>query len=940
MNIRPMTDVEKRSAAKAFIAKWSGQVGEKQNSQKFWFELLTDVFGVEHVTDVLDFEVPVMLDHTSFIDCRIPETHVLIEQKGSNKKLTAPIIQSDGTPLSPTQQAMRYVDAILHQEGRQAVPRWIVTSNFHSFMVIDMDHPLNEAQLIELKDLEKEYHRLNFLVDTGSENLRREMEISKKAGDLVGVLYEALLKKFGPTPTQADLHSLNVLCVRLVFCLYAEDAGIFGRHLMFHDYMKQFSPQKSRRALKELFEILDTDIDERPRFLVDDDPLLAAFPYVNGGLFSDKNIDIPPITDEIYRLIVKDASEDFDWSEISPTIFGAMFESTLNPAMRRQGGMHYTSIENIHKVIDPLFLDDLKTELDSIIAEPVQRNKTKKLNAFHDKLASLNFLDPAAGSGNFLTESYLSLRRLENRVILEQTGGQIMLGVAINPIKVSITQFHGIEINDFAVTVARTALWIAESQMMRATEDIVHMELDFLPLKTAANIVEGNALRIDWNDVVPRNQLNYIMGNPPFVGARQMKEGSEQKKDMAQVFGPKWKNVGNLDYVCGWYKKAADIMQGTSIRTALVSTNSVSQGDAVATLWKPLLTKGVHIDFAHRTFQWDSEASIKAHVHCVIIGFSAAPNSKAKTIYDNDMFYTASNINPYLFDGENILIESRNKPMCNVPEIGIGNKPIDGGNYLFKKDEMERFVKNEPSSAAYFKQWYGADEFINRRPRYCLWLGDCSPAELRKMPECIKRIEAVRNYRLSSPSAGTRKIADKPTRFHVENMPDGEYIVIPEVSSDERRYIPMGYMDNTVLCSNKLRLMPHSTLYHFGILESNMHMAWMRTVCCRLETRYSYSINIVYNNFPWPEPTEAQRQKIEATAQAILDARELYPDSSLADLYNEVTMPPELRKAHQQNDMAVLAAYGIKKGDPAYGSESACVAFLMKKYQELVAQKG
>ena len=957
MNIRPMTDVEKRSAAKTFVETWLGRGDEKQDAQNFWRMLLHSVFGVESPESDVLFEYPIKKDvksSTIFIDAYIKDTAVLIEQKGKEINLRKHYEQSDGSKLTPYGQARRYAGLLPHNMN----PRWIVVCNFQEFHIHDMNNPNSEPYVVLLKDLEKEYTRLNFLVDTGSENLRREMEISKKAGDLVGLLYDALLKKYGDKPTQADLHSLNVLCVRLVFCLYAEDAGIFGQHLLFHDYLKQFSPQKARKALEELFEILDTKEEERPRFLSDDDPILASFPYVNGGLFSKKvKIDIPPITEDIYNLILQDASAGFDWSEISPTIFGAMFESTLNPETRRKGGMHYTSIENIHKVIDPLFLDDLKAEYTSIMSSNVVASRHRALEAFQDKLASLEFLDPAAGSGNFLTESYLCIRRLENQVIrglldsrtastitgrLKISPGQIALGTddVLNPIKVSITQFHGIEINDFAVSVARTALWIAESQMLKETENIIHMKLDFLPLKTQANIVEGNALRIDWETVVDRSRLNYIMGNPPFVGARQMKEGSVQKQDMALVFGSKWKNLGNLDYVCGWYKKATDLMQGTSIRTALVSTNSVSQGDAVATLWKPLLAEGVHIDFAHRTFQWDSEASAKAHVHCVIIGFSVAPLLKAKTIYDGDMSATAENINPYLFDGENILIESRSKPLCEVPEIGIGNKPIDGGNYLFKKDEMEAFIASEPASALHFKTWYGSDEFINRRPRYCLWLGYCSPSELLKMPNCLKRVEAVRNYRLASPSAGTRKIADKPTRFHVENMPSGTYIVIPEVSSGKRKYIPMGFMTPDILCSNLVKIMPDASLYHFGILESGMHMAWMRTTCGRMKSDYRYSKDVVYNNFPWPTPTEEQKKRIEITAQGILDARELYPDDSLAALYNEVTMPPELRKAHQANDMAVLAAYGIKKGDPAYASESACVAFLMKKYQELTAQKG
>ena len=686
----------------------------------------------------------------------------------------------------------------------------------------------------------------------------------------------------------------------------------------------------------ELFKVLDTRPQDRDPYLQDDNPDLAAFPYVNGGLFSDEDIEIPPFTDEIRELLLVKASENFNWAEISPTIFGAVFESTLNPETRRSGGMHYTSIENIHKVIDPLFLDELKNELDEISTIPVERTKKAKLRTFQHKLASLTFLDPACGSGNFLTETYLSLRRLENKILLELSHGQVtMYSASESPIQVSISQFYGIEINDFAVTVAKTALWIAESQMMKETEKILLVPLEFLPLKTNAFIVEGNALRVDWESVVPKGKLNYIMGNPPFIGARLM--GKEQKADVNTIF-PGWKNVGNLDYVCCWYKKASDLMKGTAIHSALVSTNSVSQGESVANLWKPLFDGGVHIDFAYRTFRWDSEAKIKAHVHCVIIGFSVAANFVPKKVFDGDRYQLAENINGYLLDSENVFVESRNKPLCNVPEIGIGNKPIDGGFYLFEKDEMSDFLKKEPSAKKYFRPWYGSREFINQKPRYCLWLGECTPAELKAMPLCLERVKAVREYRLASPSTGTIKIADKPTRFHVENMPKGNYIVIPEVSSQKRKYIPMGYMDSNSLCSNKLRLMPNATIYEFGILESNVHMAWMRVVCGRLKSDYDYSIKIVYNNFPWPTPTEQQKAKIEQTAQAILDARALYPDSSLADLYDELTMPPELRKAHQANDRAVMDAYGFTRGTAARTSESACVAELMKLYQQKVSE--
>ena len=497
----------------------------------------------------------------------------------------------------------------------------------------------------------------------------------------------------------------------------------------------------------------------------------------------------------------------------------------------------------------------------------------------------------------------------------------------------SIGQFYGIEINDFAVTVARTALWIAESQMMKETEDVVHMSLDFLPLRSYANITEGNALRLDWESVVPKHQLSYIMGNPPFVGARIMSPA--QKEDVNTIFDG-WKNAGNLDYVCCWYKKAADLMQNTPIRSALVSTNSVSQGESVANLWKPLFQEGVHIDFAYRTFRWDSEAKIKAHVHCVIIGFSAAPNSAPKFLFTGESKQIAKNINGYLIDADNVFVESRNKPLCDVPEIGIGNKPIDGGNYLFTKEEMETFLQKESEAEKYFRPWYGAKEFINNSPRYCLYLANCSPSELRRMPEVMKRVMAVKEYRLRSPSSGTRKLADTPTRFHVTNIPVGSFIVIPQVSSEQRKYIPMGYMNAGVLCSDKVRIMQNGTLFHFGILESNVHMAWMRAICCRLKSDYSYTINDVYNNFPWPTPTEEQKTKIEQTAQGILDARVLYPDCSLADLYDEVTMPVELRRAHQANDKAVMAAYGFPVRTT---TEASCVAELMRMYQRLVEGK-
>ena len=926
-----MTANEQKAAAKAFVETWKDKGYEKGESQPFWLALLRNIFGIEKPEEFIVFEEQVKLDHTSFIDVLIPETHVMIEQKGSNKDLRKPIKQSDGTLLTPFQQAKRYSSELPYSQR----PRWIVTCNFQTFLVYDMENPSGEPEEILLENLEKEYYRLSFLVDTGNTHLKREMEVSIQAGDIVGVLYDAILKQYIDPTNEHSLKSLNMLCVRLVFCLYAEDAGIFGRKNMFHDYLSGFETKDMRRALIDLFKILDTEPEDRDPY---DNSMLSEFPYVNGGLFADENIEIPQFTDEIRDVILSKASDDFDWSEISPTIFGSVFESTLNPETRRAGGMHYTSIENIHKLIDPLFLDELKQEFEAIKEIKVLKTREKKLHAFQEKLSKLKFLDPACGSGNFLTETYLSIRRLENEILKELNQGQIVFGGlgAYKPIQVSISQFYGIEINDFAVTVAKTALWIAESQMMKETEDVVHMQLDFLPLKTNANIVEGNALQTDWEQIVPKNELSYIMGNPPFVGARYMSK--EQKDDLISVFGKDWRNSGNLDYVSCWYKKTADMMVGTIIRAALVSTNSISQGENVANLWKPLFSLGVHIDFAHRTFRWDSEAKIKAHVHCVIIGFSIALSTAPKRIFYSDRMQIANNINGYLLDAENIFVESRNKVLCDVPDIGIGNKPIDGGFYLFEKEEMEEFIKKEPKSKSYFKEWYGSREFINRSPRYCLWLGNCSPAELRQMPECLKRVEAVRNYRLASPSAGTVKLADKPTRFHVENMPKETYVVIPEVSSEKRRYIPMGFMTPDILCSNLVKIVPNANLYHFGVLTSNVHMAWVRAVCGRLKSDYRYSRDVVYNNFPWCNPTEEQKLRIEKTAQAILDARALYPDCSLADLYDDLVMPSELRRAHQLNDKAVMEAYGFTKNTDEYRSEGACVAALMKMYQEKVME--
>ncbi len=805
-----------------------------------------------------------------------------------------------------------------------------------------MEQPNGEPAHVLLKDLPKDYYRLQFLVNQKDENLRREEKISMQAGELVGKLYDALLAQYIDHENEHSLKSLNALCVRLVFCLYAEDAGLFASHSAFHDYLKNHDKEDVRKALIELFCILDTKPEDRDPYERSE---LLAFPYVNGGLFADENIEIPRFNDEILALLLNDCSAQFDWADISPTIFGAVFESTLNPETRRSGGMHYTSIENIHKVTDPLFLNSLTEELDGIIGVSMQKGEMKKnslspkkvrqLRDYQDKLASLTFFDPACGSGNFLTETFLSLRRLENRVLKAlRSDSQLAIGGDFSPIKVSIQQFYGIEINDFAATVAKTALWIAEHQMMQETADIVGHDLDFLPLKTYTHITEGNALRIDWNDVVPADKVNYIMGNPPFVGARVKSEN--QKNDVIYTFGEKWKNVGNLDYVCCWYKKATDFIQNTYVRAALVSTNSICQGEQVTNLWKPLFEQGVHIDFAYHTFQWDSEASLKAHVHCVIVGFSVAPNNSPKIIFDNDNYKVAKNINAYLYDNENIFIEKRSKPISKVPDICLGGQPIDDGNLILTQEEKDDLLKKEPQAECFIRRFMMGQDFINRNPRYCLWLKGANPAILRTCKLVIERIENVRKFRLSSNRTSTLKAADTPAIFGAPFECDMNYIALPKVSSERRRYIPIDYLNKDIIPGDKLFVMQNATIYHFGILTSNVHMAWTRAFCGRLKSDYSYSNTIVYNNFPWPSPTEAQRAKIERTAQAILDARGLYPDCSLADLYDEVTMPIELRKAHQANDRAVMEAYGFTP--VGNYTESDCVAELMKMYQKLVGK--
>ena len=1182
-------DIECRDNAKKFREYWLlAKDSEVAGYQKYWILLLGDVLGLEDALSRISFQIPVPTGRTTkFLDAWIPETKVLIEHKKRGVKLDQSQSGHDG--MTPYEQALEYDNA----RGYEDKARWIVTCNFDEIWIYDRSRPLDDPQKITLSELPKELHRLAFLVKRDVQKVdSKELEISVQAGRIVGKLYDALLKQYG-SESPETLAALNRLCVRLVFCLYAEDADIFPKNA-FRNLVKATPVEFLRRQLLRLFQTLDTPPDKRDRFL---EAELAVFPYTNGGLFRGASeSEIPPLTEEIVKLL--DGSSGFDWSGISPTIFGALFESTLNPATRRAGGMVYTSIENIHKVIDPLFLDDLEKRLDDIlgygfnrvdgresdfnaeaqrrrdaqsgeigisgampqtpvidskkqnISQPesslrtsaplrlcvkntpaslcVNKKQRTALLALQAEIAALKFLDPACGSGNFLTETYLSLRRLENRIIAALQAGQGELDFGTS-VKVSISQFHGIEINDFAVTVAKTALWIAEAQMLKETAEILHREPDYLPLKEYDGIVHGNALRMEWGSLLnvanvqmlpitnTNSQLgnvepgtenwklengtgntttlatfSYIMGNPPFVGARNKSSG--QAADMEAVFGKSWKGLGNLDYVTCWYKKAADFIlaakNAKTTKVAFVSTNSICQGESVALLWKPLFEKGLEIDFAWRSFRWDNEAQAKAHVHCVIVGFSVEGDFNAESqsrrdtqscfdrinkidrilddgnpdnpvnpvkkdyqhkticgdecgfvdcnggekltqssqspqsrgvetsrtsrelkIYDGDKVIEAENINGYLMDAPNAWIESRKSPICDVPEINYGSFALDDGNYTIDEDEYKILAANDPHIDTFLRPFIGAQEFLHDKKRYCVWLSGISPSLIKTNKVIYEKVCRVKEWRSKSSRKNTVELSKTPTLFAEIRQPKTEYLAIPTVCSERREYIPIGMMDSTTIASNQLYVIPSATLYHFGVLTSSVHMAWMRTVCGRLETRYRYSANIVYNNFPWPEvenvanvqmlpiaksncqlgngelgtenwelkngtgnigntgnikespnllisktpsnesnktslrssaslrlcvkntPTSLCVKNITQTAQSILDARALYPDSSLADLYDPLTMPPELRKAHAANDAAVMKAYGYA----STMTEPEIVAHLFKLYAAKVA---
>ena len=915
-----------------FVSRWRGKGNEKSDTQKFWLEVLSEVLGIISPTQYIEFEKRVELEHMSFIDVYIPSTRTIIEQKSYGVNLEKAVLQSDGLLLTPFLQGKRYSDWLPDSERA----RWIVVCNFEQFVIYDMEHPKAQPEIVLLVDLARDWHKLSFLVDVNALSPKSicEVELSVQAGELVGKLYDALLERYINPDDKASQRSLNIFCVRVVFLLYAEDAGLFEKG-QFHDYLKG-RQNVVRDAMRKLFEVLDQRLESRDSYLESD---LKEFPYVNGGLFAEKDIEFPQLDGEPLRIILEDMSEGFDWSGISPTIFGAVFEATLNPQTRHSGGMHYTSIDNIHKVIDPLFLDGLNTEADLIISVPASRSRTQKLRALQKKLAGLKFLDPACGSGNFLTESYLSLRRLENRIIKALAESSYTPPKDEALIKVSISQFYGIEINDFAVAVARTALWIAESQMynetqrMNEAQRLIQFIGDLLPLKSYNRIIEANALKIDWREVIRIEELNFVIGNPPFIG--QSVRTKEQSDDMAFIWG-KGEIETKLDYVICWYKKAIDYIKGSTVKVAFVSTNSICQGESVPTFWKKMVENyGAEINFARRSFVWSSEAIDKAAVHCVIVGFSGFESGEAKFIYDENGRTEATHINPYLYDAPDIWITNRiNQPRNGLSKMTTGSPPTDDGGLLMTADEKLYLESKYHALARYIRPFIGAREFLHDKvgefSRYCLWLKDGNPSDYANIPEVKVRLERVKNIRERSNADRIRKMADYPYLFCQNRQPSSTYLVIPRHSSENRRYIPIGFVSPEIIAGDACSIIPTLSIYEFGVLTSSVHMAWVMVVAGRIKSDIRYS-PAVYNNFVWPSPGEKQKAKIEATAQRILEVREKFPNSSLADLYAPLTMPEELLKAHKANDAVVCEAYGLSKDI----DESEIIERLFVMYKEL-----
>ncbi|MGD9520794.1 MAG: DNA methyltransferase [Tepidiphilus sp.] len=903
----PLSWNEIRARALEFSRRWADACSERAEAQSFWNEFFA-IFGVDRKR-VASFEKQVTLCRagTKLRNGRIDafwKGVLLIEHKSVGQSLERAFTQ-----------AIDYFEGLPERD----LPRYILVSDFARFRLYDL---LNNSEIeFRLADLHKHVKHFAFIAGYRTQEIAPQNPVNIQAAERMGVLHD-LLKDSGYTG-----HALEVLLVRLLFCLFAEDTGIFQPASAFRLWLEErTAPDGSDLGpqLAQLFQVLNTPEDKRAKTL---DEQLAAFPYVNGRLFAE-TLPIASFDTKMRDALLECCG--LDWSAISPAIFGALFQSIMDERARRNLGAHYTSEENILKLIKPLFLDALWAEFERV------KGNRNKLFEFHKKLRTLTFFDPACGCGNFLVIAYRELRKLELEVLrASHASGQQFIDIH-QLIRIDVDQFYGIEIEEFPAQIAQVALWLIDHQMNLRVSEEFGLYFARIPLRTSPHIHCANALQLDWNGVLPAERASYVLGNPPFVGAKLM--DNAQRADAAAVFAG-IANAGLLDYVAAWYVKAARYgAANPAIRCAFVSTNSITQGEQVGVLWGWLLAQGIHIHFAHRTFQWSNEARGVAAVHCVIIGFGRQ-DVEQKVIFEYEDIrgephaVIARNINPYLVDGPNVVLPRRSKPLCDVPEIGIGNKPIDNGNYLFTAEEKAEFLKREPAAAKWFRRWLGADEFLNGYERWCLWLGDCPPSELRRMPHVLGRVEAVKKFRAASKSAATRKLAETPTRFHVENIPQQPYLVVPKVSSERRFVIPIGFMQPDTLCSDLVFIVRDASLLHFGVLSSTMHNAWVRYTCGRLESRYRYSAAIVYNNFPWPpNPSAKQRAAIEAAAQGVLDARAQFPGASLADLYDPVAMPPALVKAHQKLDAAVDAAYGRKH----FKNDAERVAFLFALYHEAI----
>jgi hypothetical protein len=917
---------EIRDRAIRFSREWQGATSERADKQTFYNEFF-DVFGIQRrLVALFEANVRNLQGNVGAIDL-LWKGKLIVEHKSRGQNLARAETEAFG-----------YIEDLARADRFDEIPRFVLVSDFANFVLYDLepderrDLPLFAGRPISrrefsLADFPRHIRAFAFILGQTHVRLNPEDPANEEAYAKMCEVHDAF-KAGGFTG-----HDLERLLVRILFCVFAEDTGLFEPE-SFTTYIRERTRQDGSDLGAQLNALFDWLNDPQADDTLEDTNPLFGFRYVNGGLFSER-LGFPRC-----NYLIRDALLtccDFHWAKISPAVFGSLFQGVLDDRTRRQQGAHYTSERDIMKVIRSLFLDDLQAELEQLKRDRSTRRRAN-LEAFQTKLRNLKLLDPACGCGNFLVLSYRELRQLELEAIRVLHGTEQQTLNVRDLCKVDVDQFYGIEISEWPVRIAEVAMWLMDHQLNAQAAEVFGQRFERLPLRASPHIQTGNALRMDWNTVLPREQCSYVLGNPPFIGAKFQTD--EQRADMDAVAGDV-ENGGLLDYVCGWYFKAADYITGTRIVVGFVSTNSISQGEQVGVLWNYLFHQHrLKIHFAHRTFTWESEARGKAHVHVVIIGF-AAFNTASKKIYDYEgetpVVTVADNISPYLTDGTDFAIVNCSRPICDVPELAIGNKPIDDGQYLFTPEEKRTFIRLEPHSARLFRRWIGAEEYINGIERWCLWVGDCKPAELRAMPEVLKRVEAVRNYRLASKSAPTRKLAEKPTRFHVENIPTRNYLVIPEVSSERRNYIPIGFLGTDVLCSNKLRILPDANRYHFGILSSGMHMAWVRQVTGRLKSDFQYSVKLVYNNFPWPDPTPEQRERVEEKAKAVLDARapHLPPRglSTLADLYDPLTMPAELHRAHAELDRAVERCYRKER----FNSDRERVEFLFRLYEQLTA---